>query len=894
MSEFVFWKNIDRLALHLSDVKTKLNADANRKWNNGAKSYSYKWTDDGLTVYTWRNSNCTGGYWDWPYTISEVDAFIVQCGYTDDGSTVSSQKVYEKLLNRESIIKQIKYGEYEEMVNNFDGDDVLNICNNSNGFSTANNQNIKIPSYHYVPTSSRYSRYEQDSSTTKTQSISYVTATNDFSQAVLDYLCDHLYDKYETQNQKINGNDVKLLDDTEKLIGSCQFQMVEGNTKVQISYHFNALQMMYEKEEYVNISTGFFSQRINCKIYRYEYQNFYSGSTGDNLYLTVDEFKETFKEAIIEYFFDVEPEPIDEEIINQQIKVTRNELKQALVEPIRYNYLPNTILSEIVGGSGSTDGMKESTIALKLLTKYIELNKSQFGSMESMTIRSTNIQNSSEFGGCFKYTINYRVNDSSNAQAVLYFKYMTNSGRNTHSINENLVYTAGGLNTNSVTYTKDDGTVVRKFSFVPILDKNGETLQVADLDNFAICGVIPYVEQTDDAGNQIGAKVTLDGTEYTVIGRNNINLLKNVNQNYLYNGDIEDLGQRDFHIKIKSGYTLIINGKLNLLHNQTLELEDGAMILINGDFLTFYEFNGHGNDSTDNSGVPSWSSSWTSTQINWFKQHGVNIIAGDAKILVNGNMTYRGYKARPSTSNNYSRFGVNLDLVFDQTTFAPVTCTQTGSNWTHSSAEARSLLSGIYIVNGDVKFESWAEYANPDATSNQKQYMYRNSYSNPLINATFYVDGTFNMEGLYMSGLYDECRANFIFAKSIVQPTIALNSTLGRWNQSSNQYGNWQDTHGYLFMIVEDAIDFSQVNFACVNLFTPYSQLLQSINEHNESATNFSDFIDRDEFIAMYPDASIVNRWGLSSLLKQGFEQMYDPNDIGAITIHDHIEGDEV
>ena len=235
--------------------------------------------------------------------------------------------------------------------------------------------------------------------------------------------------------------------------------------------------------------------------------------------------------------------------------------------------------------------------------------------------------------------------------------------------------------------------------------------------------------------------------------------------------------------------------------------------------------------------------------------------------------------------------------MFDQTTFRidgeDCEYRESSKKYIHDSNECRSLLSGIYIINGDVKFESWAEYANPDATNNQRSYMYRNSYSNPLINATFYVDGTFNMEGLYMSGLYDPCRANFIFAKSIVQPTIALNSTLSRWGQNNNEYGNWQDTNGYLFMIVEDAMDFSQVNFACVNLFTPYSQLLQSINEHNESSTNFSEFVDKEEFTKMYPDKSIINKWGLSSLLKQGFQMIYGPIDPGAITIRDEITGDD-
>ena len=92
LSDYIFWKNLPRLALQLDDFKTKINADANRQWGGGANSYSYKWTDDGLTVYTWRGYYQNGGYWDWPYTIAQVENFLVQCGYTDDGITVSSQK----------------------------------------------------------------------------------------------------------------------------------------------------------------------------------------------------------------------------------------------------------------------------------------------------------------------------------------------------------------------------------------------------------------------------------------------------------------------------------------------------------------------------------------------------------------------------------------------------------------------------------------------------------------------------------------------------------------------------------------------------------------------------------------------------------------------------------
>ena len=915
MADYVFWINLDRLALKLDDVTPKIDFLATRRYLEGVQKYTistdgtqyknggywytiqsyinqrveyftYKWTDDGITVYL---NFASGGYWDIPLTISDVDDMIKAAGYVDANGNLSSQAIYDKLVNVESIETVIKYEKAEELLTGFTIENARTICNGGNKYKTKSNQSETFAKYHCVPYYSDEAEYECESGTNSTN-LSYVYSNNDFDKAILDYLYKHLHEKYEVRREKTSNTNIKLVS-KDKLISSCQYQ-IDGN-RIKISYHFNALKEHYEKLDRVNVN----GNKFWAYIYRYEYQNFYSDQTSDTLYVSLADFKKEFALDIIKYQGKEDLITVTQEEIITQETISRNVLKEELVDPIRYNYLPNTLLNKIVGGTSDTIGMKESTIALKLITKFIEINKSQFGSMESMVIKNTSIQNSNEYGGCFKYTINFKLNGSIDSSAVLYFKYMTNSARNTHNIGDDYAYTAGGLNRNIDTITKEDGTVVRKFNFVPILDKNGETLQLADLNNFAICGVMPYTEAVDESGNQIGAKVTIDGTDYTVIGKNNINTLKDVKQNILYNGDIEDLGERDFKIYIRSGYTLIINGKLNLLHNQTLELEDGAMILVNGDFMVFYEFNGKGNDATDNNGVPGYNTD-NDTALAWFKQHGVNIKAGDAKIMVNGNMTYRGYKAKYSTSYNNYRYGVDLDLVFDQSIFnTPNNACNYNKNtkqYTHYTKEGRSLLSGIYIINGDVRFESWAEYSNPNASSNQKQYMYRNSYSNPLINATFYVDGTFNMEGLYMSGLYDECRANFIFAKSVVQPVIALNSTLGRWNQNSNEYGNWQDTNGYLFMIVEDAIDFSKVSFACVNLFTPYSQLLQSINEHNESATNFSDFVERDAFIKMYPDASIVNRWGLSSLLKQGFEQIYDPKDIGAITIHDHIDGEDV
>ena len=858
LADYIFWKNIDRLALYLDDFKNVINADANSLWGGGANSYSYKWTDDGLTVYTWRGYYQDGGYWDWPYTITQVDNFLVQCGYTDDGTTVSSQKIYDTLIEsiRTETESEIIYEKYEEQYGEITWQTLRDwVCNKHNVFDIKRNVTVQYTS----------------GWSARTKNFTYQAwySTDKMAKAIVDYVAGHLQEKY-AKGQKIQGNTIGMIsEDTDKLLQDVQFLMVGERLKVQ--YHFNLI---------LSRNNG-------------ELVNYFSEQTGDDIYFTVDQFKEQFYDELA---WCLKSRVTITEQENQIIeKKSRNELKEQLVDPLRYQYLPLTTTLDKIIGTNDKIGMKQSTIVLKVLTYYLEHNKDSFNNFNSVEITNVTITDNPNFNGCFQMNISYKL-DNYSQELIAFIKYMTNNVYNSAYATENGFVQR--LNSNYYMQQDRDGEYKAFFREVVIKDNNNEVLNVADIDQtHAIVTVLPWKELLDDHGNQISSKATINGQEYVVIGKDNINMLKNVNQNILYNGTIEDLGARDFKIYIKSGKTLIINGDLTLLHNQTLQLEDDAMILVNGDFKVFYEFNGKGNDSTDNSGVPSYSTSW-SRCISFFKQHGVNIIAEDAKIMINGNMTYRGYKARYSTNTrtNYSLSGQNLDLLFDQTTFGVDGCEykESTKKYQHDTDECRSLLSGIYIINGDVRFESWAEYSNPDATNNQKYYMYRNSYSNPLINATFYVDGTFNMQGLYMSGLYDPCRANFIFAKSIVQPLIALNSTLPRWSYgTTSSYANWQDTNGYLFMICEDAIDFSNVQFACTTLFTPYSQLLASINENQQSATNFSEFIDKEAFIAMYPDKSIINRWGLSSLLNQGLKMIYNPNDMGAIGIVDEIIGDD-
>ena len=157
------------------------------------------------------------------------------------------------------------------------------------------------------------------------------------------------------------------------------------------------------------------------------------------------------------------------------------------------------------------------------------------------------------------------------------------------------------------------------------------------------------------------------------------------------------------------------------------------------------------------------------------------------------------------------------------------------------------------------------------------------------------------MRGLFVSGMYDLCRSNFVFAKSIIQPHLSLNTVYSKNStspgitnnpQTDSAYSGWQHTHGYLFIICEDAVDFSVANFGCLNIFTPFAEMLNAIANNSGSDNNFTKFISATEFKRNYPDKEVVNTWGLPSLLKKGFEDMYSPNDIGAITTDDEFDSD--
>ena len=332
------------------------------------------------------------------------------------------------------------------------------------------------------------------------------------------------------------------------------------------------------------------------------------------------------------------------------------------------------------------------------------------------------------------------------------------------------------------------------------------------------------------------------------------------------------------------------------------------MLYVNNNLKVEYEYTQEMN-YTQTTFSKTWSArQLTDANMRYFRSHGVYIDAeADAKIIVNGNFDYTGVKAKKATSDTFNiriandPSGLLLDRVYEQYVFN--TGFKTGNNcsqdadghWTHYQSECRSTLEGIYIVNGDIIFHASNDKLTTNGTAAEYQWyaMYSNAYSNPIINATFYADGTFDMTGLYTSGLYDKCRANFIFSKSITQPYVQLNTILCAEDPT---YGGWKESDGYLFVICEEAIDFSKDSFGSVNLFTPFQELVNAINSHKTSETNFASFIKEGEFKSQFPDKTVIRDWGLPPLLMSGFTQMYQPGDIGNIKAEDEFNssGDTV
>ena len=753
---------------------------------------------------------------------------------------------------------------------------------------------------------------------------------NDFTVAVLEYLNQRFKEKYITNETPMKSSGSSALqsgesfggfasENEDQLIKSPQLNIEWKNNqyKIKISYHFDVLIKFREQQD----------KKGNAKQFRYELRNWYSDDTdggNDTVWLTLDEFFDLFGDEVLMFYAADHLSEEQIEIIEHidTTKLTRDYLKDLMINPIRYQYMPTSNYTDILGNNDKP-GLKQLSITNKLITYYLEhsddsIKNSIDGASYTLTVTNTEYKNdlSGSLKDYFDYVVTFKIaidldsdgtTDQTETRTVSFvLRYVTYSAQNNALYHANTNTYEDQYNGNVSTKLDTDGEYKNFFEAVVIKDNQGNPITTTSLtsgDVRTILTAIPYTKRINSDQVKYGDhKVTINGADYKYT--RSLSDIYHVTENTLYDGSIESLPDGK-DILVDQGISLFINGDLFLSGDQDLTLGKDAMIFINGNFNISYNVR----EQMDSSGT-TYNTTWyarqlTQANINNFRANGVDVNAGaNAKLIINGNFDYRGFKAKYAKSSRKNiriqndPSGTLLDTVYEQAVLntgfkSGNECTlntETG-RWTHYQYECRSALEGVYIVNGDVRFHAWDEKNTTDAGWNQWIAMYRNMYSNPIVKATFYVDGAFDMRGLYTSGLYDHCRANFVFAKSIIEPYIALNTLLCAEDPN---YAGWQDTDGYLFMICEEAIDFSKVNFACINLFTPFQELVNAINANKESETNFSEFIEKGAFTAMYPNKAVIDEWGLPSILRTGLGQLYAPGDIGAITAENELYGNEV
>ena len=947
IADYIFWKNMPRLCMYLSDFQTVIKDDVKTKWKAKYYPNSYRtptlyfsdltnmkwnvWSDSELTIYpSWSDNG--SWYTEFHYSDSDVINFF------QNNSTLKSKYCTNNKLDRtklyNALITQIKN-------NMFSG--------NSEQIQTAFESIIRKGTLTYSSTSysSSYIFYEKKNwwdwdytyyywEDNKWNNNVINNRPAALQEAVTAFLYNRLNIKYVTGSAEkdpvqLNGGSVESIDSE----GLKDFQYLNTSDGVKIIYRFGAYIKRSETQ------TDYYapmSDETHDTFY-FKADGVYMGETEKVIsYTNCRSGKEAFVKTFIEAFASIANVSIGDIYSEEEITyLTRNQVKQNLVECIRYQYLPtsafinnsksNGILNAIIGtGSTSKYGMKQQNVANKLLTFYLENGeaelKAAIGDLD-YDINITKIEYKDDLGESLKDFIdmvisfnivvhkNNNKTDTYSRKVSFVIQYQTYSAQNNALYNSATDTYTDVLNGNSISAYDENGELKNIFSAVVIKNDQGEALSVSDIqaNNVrAILSNVPYTERINSNKVPYGDhKITIDGVDYTVT--TDINQLKDVTSNILYNGSITNLSS-NFKIKVAAGKSLFINGDLSLKDHQQVELGSNSLLFVNGSMQVYYMVR----NMMYKSGNTYYTRQLLENDMNVFRNDGVDIIAAaDAKIMINGNFDYRGFKAKYATSSsksfqvwNSQTQGwdtVKVDTIYEQYVFNTNfknssnqvlgTCTQNANGtWNHYEYECRGKLQGIYIINGDMTFHAWDENNLTDNSYSDVIAMYRNMYSNPIINGTFYVDGVFDMRGLYTSGLYDQCRANFVFAKSIVEPRIALNTVLCQG--SDTKYGAWDDNDGYLFMICEDAIDFSEVNFACVNLFTPFQELVNAINANKQSSTNFSEFIEKAAFTAMYPNSAVIDEWGLPSILRSGLAQLYDPGDIGAITPEDEIYGTPV
>lgn len=958
LADYIFWKNMPRLCMYLDDFVKVIKKDASNK-----TGYNYYTDLDNLSWYEWKETVLTMRPWNGGSYYTEVD-------YTENdvinffqtNSTLNSKYCTNGKLDRTKLYNALITKAKSTLISNSSEalDDAYEsiiksqlFTNRSSSYSYSNTMWYGYETVNH----NGYSRdewvyYNYDSNKWN-QNIINVQGNKDhvLHKAVEAFLLKQLTIKYITgdeengiQRQEFNNGNLNGYVEELNTDGLKDFQWNIDDGVMKIYYRFGA---------YVKKANG-----------QVDYSAPMSDETGDTFYFkydgiyTLDRKKkwndrdkftlvkkydynsdnaiEGFVKTFIEAFAEMGNVSYTDLYTEEELtKISREQVMKNLVSAIRYQYLPTYayangsetkgILNSIIGtGSTSKYGLKQQNIANKLLTFYLENGeadlKAAIGDLDyDINIKkieykddlADSLSNFIDMQIQFEIVVYKSENKTQTFDRTVSFviQFQTYSGQNTAVYNESTNTYTDVLNGNYVSDYDDDGNLKNVFSAVVIKNDEGNALSVNDItanNERAILSNIPYTERIHS--NQVpygDHKITIDGVDYTVV--TDINILKNVTSNVLYDGDVSGLTS-NFTIKVADGKSLFINGNLSLKDNNQVELGSKSLLFVNGNVDVRY------NVTVDMRYDGSyWTRELWTSDYNKFVNNGVNIKAAvDAKIMINGNFDYRGFKAKQAKKNSKgfnvynAQTGkydyVNVNVIYEQYVLnANFTdrygnhlgeCTQNADGtWSHYPYECRGLLQGIYIINGDMSFHAWDEN-NLTESDSQIVAMYRNMYSNPCVNATFYIDGVFDMRGLYTSGLYDQCRSNFIFAKSIVEPRIALNTVLCQG--SNTNYGAWNDNDGYLFMICEDAIDFSKVNFACVNLFTPFQELVNAINANKQSATNFSEFIEKSAFTAMYPNSSVIDEWGLPSILRSGLAQLYDPGDIGAITPEDEIYGTAV
>jgi len=946
IADYIFWKNMPRLCMYLDDFVKVIKKDASQQtgynyWRDSLGNLSwYEWKETVLTLRPWNGGSY---YTEVDYTDSDVLNFFQTNTTLKDKYCTNGKLDRNKLYN--ALITKAKSSLISSNSDAID-DAYLSILQ-SKLFTERTNSYSYSKCLWYGYETVNYGNYTRDErvyynfdSNKWNQNVINVQSNKDhiLHKAVEAFLLKQLTIKYITgdeangiQRQAFNNGSINGYVEELNTEGLKDFQWNIDNGVMYIYYRFGA---------YVKKANG-----------QVDYSAPMSDETGDTFYFKIDGIYtkdrkknwydtdkytlvtkysynsdnaiEGFVKTFISAFAEMSNVSYTDLYTEEELtKISREQVMKNLVNPLLYQYLPTSTLNSIVGNGDTVKyGMREQNIANKLLTFYLENGeaelKAAIGDLD-YDINVTKIEYKENVGNCLDFTVSFKItvhlaNGSTQdhtRKVSFLIQYMTYSGQNNALYNESTGTYTDVLNGNFITDTDSDGKVKHVFSPVVIKDNQGNAIDKADINanNIrAILSCVPYTERINS--NQVpygDHKITIDGVDYAVT--TDKNALKNVTSNMLYDGDITSLGSDSFKIKVADGKSLFINGSLSLENNQQVELGANSLLFVNGDMSVRY------NVTVDMRYDGSyWTRELWTSDYNKFVSNGVNIKAEEnAKIMINGNFDYRGFKAKQAKKNskgfnvyNAQTGGydyVDTNVIYEQYVLNANfqdrygnrlgECTQNeDGTWNHYPYECRGLLQGIYIINGDISFHAWDENNTTD-NSNQIISMYRNMYSNPCINATFYVDGVFDMRGLYTSGLYDQCRSNFVFAKSIVEPLIALNTVLCQG--SNTNYGAWNDNDGYLFMICEDAIDFSKVNFACVNLFTPFQELINAINANKQSATNFSEFIDKGTFTTMYPNKAVIDEWGLPSILRSGLGQLYDPGDIGAITPEDHIYGNPV